>query len=56
MFGYEAGPFSLVPLLERLDYKKGESLTLRMEGLELGELKFLSGTVRLQPNGRAHAP
>ncbi len=57
MMGYDVGLLALVPLLERLDCRDANSMTLRLKDLQLGDLRFLSGTVRLEigesPNGQA---
>lgn len=57
MMGYDVGLLALVPLLERLECRDAESVTLRLKDLQLGDLRFLSGTVELRagnpPNGKA---
>ena len=57
MLGYDVGLLALFPLLERLESRDGASVTLRLKDLQLGDLRFLSGTVRFEadeaPNGKA---
>lgn len=53
MLGYDASLLALLPLLERLDCPEGgQQLTLRLEGLGMGDIRFISGEVRLRPDGR----
>lgn len=49
MLGYEAGLLSLLPLLDRLECPSERELTIRLQGLEVGGVRFLSGTLRLHP-------
>lgn len=57
MLGYDVGLLALFPLLERFESRDGTSVTLRLKDLQLGDLRFLSGTVRFDadeaPNGKA---
>ncbi len=53
MLGYASGAFSLLSLLDRVEWTSERELDLRMKGLELGEMRFLSGVVkfRMEPGG-----
>lgn len=45
-------PWSILPILERLDYSEGR-LTLRLKDLDLGGVRFTSGELRLGPGSSA---